>query len=85
MFEMHVGYAASAECVSLMAVRWPPFYDDNPFGIYEKIVSGKVNYPSSLDSVAKDIIRKVLRPHARTSPLQRHSSWSLTRPSASAA
>lgn len=49
-----------------MTARWPPFYDDNPFGIYEKIVSGKVNYPSSLDSVAKDIIRKVLRPHVRT-------------------
>ncbi|OQR77246.1 protein kinase DC2-like, partial [Tropilaelaps mercedesae] len=38
----------------------PPFYDDNPFGIYEKILAGRIEWPKYLDSAAKDLIKKLL-------------------------
>ena len=28
--------------------RYPPFYDENPFGIYEKILEGKIDWPRHL-------------------------------------
>jgi protein kinase X len=43
-----------------MLAGYPPFYDDNPFGIYEKILSGKIEWPKHLDPVAKDLIKKLL-------------------------
>ncbi|KAG5896711.1 hypothetical protein JTB14_014587 [Gonioctena quinquepunctata] len=33
-----------------MLAGYPPFYDDNPFGIYEKILSGKIEWPKHLDT-----------------------------------
>lgn len=32
---------------------YPPFFDDNPFGIYEKILAGKIDWPKHLDPVAR--------------------------------
>lgn len=43
-----------------MLAGYPPFYADNPLGIYEKILGGKIDWPKSLESVAKDLIRKLL-------------------------
>ncbi|KAL8616216.1 hypothetical protein ACOMHN_058333 [Nucella lapillus] len=43
-----------------MLVGYPPFYADNPFGIYEKILAGKVEWPKFIDLVAKDLIKKLL-------------------------
>lgn len=43
-----------------MLVGYPPFYDDNPFGIYEKILNGRVEWPRHLDPVGKDVIKKLL-------------------------
>jgi len=43
-----------------MLVGYPPFFDDNPFGIYEKILSGKIEWPKHLDPVARDLIKKLL-------------------------
>ncbi|XP_022916965.1 cAMP-dependent protein kinase catalytic subunit 3 [Onthophagus taurus] len=43
-----------------MLVGYPPFYDDNPFGIYEKILSGKIEWVRHMDPVAKDLIKKLL-------------------------
>lgn len=43
-----------------MLVGYPPFYDDNPFGIYEKILSGKTEWPRHMDAVGKDLIKKLL-------------------------
>lgn len=43
-----------------MYYSYPPFFDDHPFGIYEKILSGKITFPSHFDSAAKDLIRKLL-------------------------
>ncbi|CAH0753521.1 unnamed protein product [Bemisia tabaci] len=43
-----------------MLAGYPPFFDDNPFGIYKKILEGKIEWPRHLDPVAKDIIKKLL-------------------------
>ena len=43
-----------------MLAGYPPFFDDNPFGIYEKILAGKVEWPRQLDAVAKDLVKKLL-------------------------
>ena len=43
-----------------MLAGYPPFFDDNPFGIYEKILSGKIEWPRHIDPVAKDLIKKFL-------------------------
>lgn len=39
---------------------YPPFFDDNTFGVYEKILLGKIHFPTHIESPAKDIIRKLL-------------------------
>lgn len=38
----------------------PPFYDDNPFGIYEKILAGNIDWPKHLVPDARDIIKRLL-------------------------
>ncbi|XP_076323842.1 cAMP-dependent protein kinase catalytic subunit 3-like isoform X2 [Tachypleus tridentatus] len=43
-----------------MLVGYPPFFDDNPFAIYEKILAGKLDWPRHIDPVAKDLIKKFL-------------------------
>jgi serine/threonine protein kinase len=43
-----------------MLAGYPPFFDDNPFGIYEKILAGKIHFPSHFDTSAKDLIRRLL-------------------------
>jgi len=43
-----------------MLAGYPPFYDENPFGIYQKILAGRVEYPRHIDQKAKDVIRKLL-------------------------
>ncbi|XP_058885003.1 cAMP-dependent protein kinase catalytic subunit PRKX isoform X3 [Acipenser ruthenus] len=40
--------------------RYPPFFDDNPFGIYQKILAGKIDFPRHLDFNVKDLIKKFL-------------------------
>ncbi|KAG7258716.1 hypothetical protein CRUP_010192 [Coryphaenoides rupestris] len=40
--------------------RYPPFFDDNPFGIYQKILAGKLEFPRHLDFYVKDLIKKFL-------------------------
>lgn len=45
-----------------MLVGYPPFYDDNPFGIYEKILGGKIDWPRHMDPIAKDLVKKLLVP-----------------------
>lgn len=43
-----------------MLAGYPPFFDDNPFGIYEKILNGKINYPSHFDMASRDLVRRLL-------------------------
>jgi len=46
MFEMLAGY--------------PPFYDENPFGIYQKVLAGTIDFPKHFDVKAKDLIKRLL-------------------------
>ena len=39
---------------------YPPFFDDNSFGIYEKILAGRVQFPSHFDALAKDLLKRLL-------------------------
>ena len=43
-----------------MLVGNPPFYDESPFRIYEKILEGKFKFPKWIDSRAKDLIKRLL-------------------------
>ena len=47
-------------CSALGGSRYPPFFDDNPFGIYEKILAGKIQFPSHFDANAKDLVKRLL-------------------------
>lgn len=43
-----------------MLVGYPPFYDESPYKIYEKILEGKIKFPNWVDSKAKEMIRGLL-------------------------
>lgn len=41
------------EMTFISLYRYPPFFDDNPFGIYQKILAGKLEFPRHLDFYVK--------------------------------
>lgn len=43
-----------------MLAGYPPFYDENPFGIYQKVLAGRVDFPKHFDVKAKDLIKRLL-------------------------
>jgi len=43
-----------------MLAGYPPFYDENPFGIYQKILAGKIEFPQHFNKDAKDLVKKLL-------------------------
>lgn len=43
-----------------MLAGYPPYYDENPFGIYQKVLAGKIEFPKHLDVKAKDLVKKLL-------------------------
>lgn len=43
-----------------MLAGYPPFFDDNSFGIYEKILMGKVQFSAHFDPLAKDLLKRLL-------------------------
>lgn len=43
-----------------MLAGYPPFFDENPFGIYEKILCGKVEWPRHVEPVCKDLVKRLL-------------------------
>ncbi|KXN90505.1 Protein kinase DC2 [Leucoagaricus sp. SymC.cos] len=45
-----------------MLVGYPPFFDETPYGIYEKILVGNVYWPRTLDRLSRDLIRGFLNP-----------------------
>jgi len=45
-----------------MLAGYPPFYDENPFGIYNKVLQGRVDFPRHFDMKAKDLVKKLLTP-----------------------
>ena len=44
----------------LHGYSYPPFFDEHPFRIYEKILEAKIEWPRTLDPNAKDLIKKLL-------------------------
>ena len=71
-----------------MLAGYPPFFDDNPFGIYEKILAGRIEWPRHMDPVARDLVKKLLVQdrtkrlgnikvclHARTRPYKRSRKY----------
>jgi serine/threonine protein kinase len=43
-----------------MLAGYPPFYDENPFGIYQKILGGRIEFPRHFDPYAKELVKKLL-------------------------
>lgn len=43
-----------------MLVGEPPFVDDDPMGIYQQILTGKVSFSRSFDKNAKSLTKKLL-------------------------
>eukprot|EP00904_Undaria_pinnatifida_P006548 jgi/Undpi1/3022/HiC_scaffold_14.g06399.m1 len=43
-----------------MLAGYPPFYDENPIGIYQKILAGKLDIPRHVDAKARDMIKRFL-------------------------
>jgi protein kinase A len=45
-----------------MLVGYPPFFDESPYGIYEKILSGHIHWPRSMDPLSRTLVRAFLNP-----------------------
>ncbi|KZT11440.1 cAMP dependent protein kinase [Laetiporus sulphureus 93-53] len=45
-----------------MVVGYPPFFDQTAYGIYEKILKGRIHWPRDIDPLTKDIIKAFLHP-----------------------
>merc|ERR1712224_716753 len=43
-----------------MIVGYPPFVDEDPMGIYQKILSGKIIFPKVFNKEAKGLVKKLL-------------------------
>eukprot|EP00928_Gymnodinium_smaydae_P076686 TRINITY_DN5974_c0_g1_i1.p1 TRINITY_DN5974_c0_g1~~TRINITY_DN5974_c0_g1_i1.p1 ORF type:complete len:398 (+),score=87.29 TRINITY_DN5974_c0_g1_i1:224-1417(+) len=43
-----------------MLAGYPPFFDDTPVGIYQKVLAGSVDFPRHFDSRVKDFCRRLL-------------------------
>ncbi|RXK39287.1 AGC/PKA protein kinase [Tremella mesenterica] len=62
------GYNKSVDWYALgvlifeMLAGYPPFFteDGNPMKLYEKIIAGKVRYPSYFDALAKELLKNLL-------------------------
>ncbi|KAI0797848.1 cAMP dependent protein kinase [Abortiporus biennis] len=54
-------WACGILCYEMM-VGYPPFFDETPYGIYEKILKGKIHWPRDMDRLSKDLIKAFLHP-----------------------
>ncbi|CAG8446729.1 16482_t:CDS:2 [Acaulospora colombiana] len=60
------GYGKAVDWYSLgvlifeMLAGYPPFYDDDHVRLYEKILAGRIKYPSFFESDAKDLLKRLL-------------------------
>lgn len=43
-----------------MLAGYPPFYDENPFGIYQKVIGGRVDFPRHFELMATALIKRLL-------------------------
>ena len=65
IYEMLAGndlVVSRVESPSLMflSLGYPPFYDNDQFVTYQKILSGKIEFPRHFDYAAKQVLRKLL-------------------------
>ena len=44
-----------------MFAGFPPFYDENPVGIYKKILSGRIEFSKVFGKEVKDLVKKFLQ------------------------
>lgn len=45
-----------------MFVGYPPFFDDEPMGVYQKILGGRIAFPKFFDKNAKLLVKRLLTP-----------------------
>ncbi len=45
-----------------MMVGHPPFFDETAYGIYDKILKGKIQWPRDIDPLSRNLIRGFLNP-----------------------
>ena len=45
-----------------MLVGYPPFFDESPYGIYERILNGQIQWPRSMDRLSRELIKAFLNP-----------------------
>lgn len=55
-----VDYWALGVLIYEMVHGWPPFWDDQPMKVYEKVITGKINYPESFSKAFEELISKFL-------------------------
>ena len=48
-----------------MMAGYPPFYDEDPMGTYQKILHGKLEFASHFSRGARDLVKKLLQVRAR--------------------
>ncbi|ORX95760.1 kinase-like protein [Basidiobolus meristosporus CBS 931.73] len=59
------GYGKAVDWYSLgilifeLLAGYPPFYDDDHFKLYEKILAGKIRWPPHIDPAARDLIKRL--------------------------
>ena len=51
--------------IQFIFISYPPFYDNEPQGIYNKIIGGIIEFPKFFELRAKDLIRKLLNPDVK--------------------
>ncbi|THG98222.1 hypothetical protein EW145_g7462 [Phellinidium pouzarii] len=45
-----------------MLVGYPPFFDESAYGIYEKILRGRIYWPHDMDPLSRELIKAFLHP-----------------------
>ncbi|OXB52869.1 UNVERIFIED_CONTAM: hypothetical protein H355_016237 [Colinus virginianus] len=45
-----------------MLLGYPPFFDDEPMGIYQKILGGRIVFPKFFDKNARMLVKRLLTP-----------------------
>ncbi|KAJ2513342.1 cAMP-dependent protein kinase catalytic subunit [Coemansia sp. RSA 1939] len=60
------GYGRSVDWWALgvlifeMIAGYPPFYDEDHYRLYEKIMAGRIQWPTQFDPVARDLVSRLL-------------------------